>query len=52
MFKRYDEDGNRKELPDGIKVIILLVVIIGMVIAVDKVTDYVYKQDMIEASVE
>lgn len=52
MFKRYDEDVNRKELPDGLKFVILLAVIIGMLVGIDKFTDYVYKQDMIEASVE
>lgn len=52
MLKRYDEDGNKKELPNGVKVIILLAVIIGMVVAVDKFTDYVYKQDMKEVFVE
>jgi hypothetical protein len=52
MLKRYDEDRNRKELPDGVKVLILLAVIVGMVVAVDKFTDYVYKQDMTEVFVE
>lgn len=46
MFRKRDEDEERKELPDFVKLVIILCFIVGSFIGICKFTDWAEEQDM------